>query len=56
MAVFVISYEPNIIIDLADEIVMIDHGVITDQGPKDELFPKILANTLSGCSFIREEA
>ena len=51
----IISHQERII-DLADEIVMIDKGVITDRGPKDELFPKILANTLSGCSFIREEA
>ena len=53
--IIIISHQERII-DLADEIVMIDHGVITDRGPKDELFPKILANTLSGCSYIREEA
>ena len=53
--IIVISHQERII-DLADEIVMIDKGVITDHGPKEELFPKILANTLSGCSFIREEA
>ena len=42
--------------DLADEIVMIEKGIVAEHGPKDELFPKILANTQSGCSFIREEA
>ena len=55
VTIIIISHQERII-DLADEIVMIDHGVITDRGPKDELFPKILANTLSGCSYIREEA
>ena len=53
--IIVISHQERII-NLADEIVMIDKGVVTDHGPKDELFPKILANTMSGCSFIREEA
>lgn len=52
--IIVISHQERII-DLADEIVMIDKGVVTDHGSKDELFPKILANTLSGCSYIREE-
>jgi len=55
VTIIIISHQERII-DLADEIVMIDRGIITDRGPKDELFPKILANTLSGCSFIREEA
>ena len=55
VTIIIISHQERII-DLADEIVMIDRGVITDRGPKDELFPKILANTLSGCSYIREEA
>ena len=52
--IIIISHQERII-DLADEIVMIERGVITDQGPKDELFPKILANTLSGCSYMQEE-
>ena len=55
VTIIIISHQERII-DLADEIVMIDRGVITDRGPKDELYPKILANTLSGCSYIREEA
>lgn len=52
--IIVISHQERII-DLADEIVMIDHGVVTDHGPKDDLFPKILANTMSGCSYIQEK-
>ena len=51
--IIIISHQERII-DLADEIVMIDHGVVTDHGSKEELFPKILANTLSGCTYIRE--
>ena len=51
--IIIISHQERII-DLADEIVMIDHGVVTDHGPKDELFQKILANTMSGCTYVRE--
>lgn len=47
----VISHQERII-DLADEIIMVSAGRITEQGPKDEIFPKILANTISGCSYM----
>ncbi len=50
----VISHQERII-DLADEIVMVSAGRITQQGPKSEIFPKILANTISGCSYMNEE-
>ena len=53
--IIIISHQERII-DLADEIVIIADGRITDQGPKDELFPKILANTQSACTYVREEA
>ncbi len=49
----VISHQERII-DLADRIVIIAGGRITDEGPRDEIFPKILENTQSACSFIRE--
>ena len=49
----VISHQERII-DLADEIVMISGGVVTEHGPKDVIFPKILANTVSGCSYMKE--
>lgn len=49
----VISHQERII-DLADEIVMVSAGRITEQGPKDEIFPKILANTISGCSYMTD--
>jgi Fe-S cluster assembly ATP-binding protein len=51
--IIIISHQERII-DLADEIVMIDHGVVTEHGPKDDLFQKILANTMSGCTYVRE--
>ena len=49
----VISHQERII-DLADEIVMIRDGKIAKHGPKDEIFPQILANTVSGCSYMKE--
>ena len=52
--IIIISHQERII-NLADEIVMVADGVITDRGPKDELFPKILANTRAGCSYMNEE-
>ena len=53
--IVIISHQERII-NLADEIVMVAGGEITDRGPKDELFPKILANTQSACTFVREGA
>ncbi|MEG0765693.1 MAG: ATP-binding cassette domain-containing protein [Pseudoflavonifractor sp.] len=47
----VISHQERII-DLADEIVMVAGGKVTRSGPKDEIFPLILANTASGCSYM----
>ena len=51
----VISHQERII-DLADEIIMISGGKIAKQGPKDQIFPEILANTISGCSYLTEGA
>ena len=51
----VISHQERII-DLADEIVMIRDGKIAKHGPKDEIFPQILANTSAGCSYMSEGA
>ncbi len=50
--IIIISHQERII-DLADEIVIIAGGEIQDQGAKDELFPKILANTQSACDFVK---
>ena len=51
----VISHQERII-DLADEIIMVSGGRVAEHGPKEEIFPKILANTISGCSYMREGA
>ena len=51
--IIIISHQERII-DLADEIVMISNGVVTEQGPKEEIFPKIIANTTAGCSYMQE--
>ena len=37
-------------------IVMIRDGKIAKHGPKDEIFPQILANTSAGCSYMSEGA
>ena len=29
-------------------------GKVAQHGPKEEIFPKILANTVSGCSYMKE--
>ena len=52
--ILIISHQERII-SLADEIVMVANGVVTEQGPREQLFPKILANTQPGCAFIGEE-
>lgn len=47
-----ISHQERII-DLADEIILVSEGQIMRHGPKDEVFPYILANTVSGCSYMQ---
>ena len=49
----VISHQERII-DLADEIVMIQEGKVAKHGPKEEIFPQILARTLPGCGYMKE--
>ena len=51
----IISHQERII-NLADEIVMIEDGTVVQNGPKEEIFPQILANTAAGCSYLNEEA
>ena len=50
----VISHQERII-NLADEIVMIGDGQVQKHGPRDEIFPQILANTAAGCSYLTQE-
>ena len=47
----IISHQERII-SLADEIVLMEGGVIAGRGPRDEMFPKILANAKSGCDYL----
>ena len=47
----IISHQERII-NLADEIIMVADGKITKHGPKDEIFPEIIANTTAGCSYL----
>ncbi len=51
--IVIISHQERIM-DLADEIVIIAGGRVAQRGPKDEMFPKILANTQAGCAFVKE--
>ncbi|MPM36216.1 putative 2-aminoethylphosphonate import ATP-binding protein PhnT [bioreactor metagenome] len=53
--IIIISHQERII-DLADEIVMISGGEVVKHGPKDEIFPQIIANTVAGCSYMKEAA
>lgn len=48
----VISHQERII-NLADEIVMVSGGKIVRQGPREEVFPHILANTVAGCGYMQ---
>ena len=52
--IIIISHQERII-GLADEIVLVADGLVSEQGPRDEIFPKILANTQPGCAFVGEE-
>ena len=49
----IISHQERII-GLADEIVMIGDGKVAQHGPREEIFPQILANTAAGCSYLEE--
>lgn len=51
--IIIISHQERII-SLADEIAVISNGSISERGPKDELFPKLLGNTLGGCEYMRK--
>ena len=47
----IISHQERIL-DQADEIVMIADGAVVRHGPKEEVFPEILAKTATACSFL----
>ena len=47
--ILIISHQERIL-RLADEIVLIAGGRITARGSVDEIYPKIMADTVVGCS------
>lgn len=49
--ILIISHQERII-RLADEIVLVANGEIQDRGPVDKLYPKILADTVTGCNLL----
>ena len=51
----IISHQERIL-DQADESVMIANGCVERHGPKDEVFPDILAHAATACSYLAEEA
>lgn len=48
--IIIISHQERII-GLADEIVVLSDGKITESGPRDLIFPKILAGSAGGCKY-----
>ena len=36
--------------------ILIEDGKVAQHGPKEEIFPQILSNTVSGCSYMMEGA
>ena len=53
-SLIIISHQERII-RLADEIILVSGGRITESGPVEEIFPKILANTTGTCSYLGED-
>lgn len=47
--ILIISHQERII-RLADEIVLVAGGVVQDRGSVERIYPKILADTVSGCN------
>lgn len=51
--IIIISHQERII-SLADEIAVLSKGTISERGPKDEIFPKLLGNGSGGCEYMRK--
>lgn len=51
----IISHQERII-SLADEVIVVGSGSIQHRGAAEEILPKILADTLSGCPVMNKEA
>ena len=50
-SILIISHQERII-RLADEIVLIANGEIAGRGTADELYPKLLSQTVAGCNLL----
>ena len=50
----IISHQERII-SLADEVVVVGDGTIRHRGSAEDILPKILADTLSGCPVLSKE-
>ncbi|MDD4510704.1 MAG: ATP-binding cassette domain-containing protein [Oscillospiraceae bacterium] len=55
VTLLIISHQERII-SLADEILLVADGEIRHRGPKEEIFPLIMADTVSGCCYMNEGA
>ncbi|RVU54801.1 ABC transporter ATP-binding protein [Anaerosphaera multitolerans] len=53
-SVLIISHQERIL-EIADKIIIITDGEITDEGSKEEMFPKLLG-TVDACEYLRMEA
>ncbi len=51
----IISHQERLI-SQADEIIMIDGGRVAAQGSKDEIYPRIMGQTVSACSRMEGKA
>ncbi|MBR5233436.1 MAG: ATP-binding cassette domain-containing protein [Clostridia bacterium] len=49
-SIIIISHQERIM-QLADEIIVIADGKIRNQGPKDEIFPRLMGEFDNGCNF-----
>jgi len=47
--ILIISHQERIL-RLADEIVLVANGQVQERGPVDQIYPKILADTVTGCN------
>lgn len=52
--ILIISHQERII-RLADEIVLVANGAISARGSVEEIYPKIMADTRTGCSLLEVE-
>ena len=49
--IIIISHQERII-RLADEILLISGGQVTGRGTADDIYPQILADTVTGCNML----